>query len=148
MSGGQEKVREWKRRKKFLLVFWAEHMFHLNHELVNKSISKYTLVQGDIYANNFPLYTRFVDILSSNVMQNSKAVQWENTTVLVDILRLFLLPVFLVFKVQYVSDWCMYMYHLFLNQSGAKKYYQHRAHAAYVSVMSKTTVVMKSFIIS
>lgn len=75
MSGGQEKVREGKRRKKFLLVFWAEHMFHLNHELVNKSISKYTLVQGDIYANNFPLYTRFVDILTSNVMQNSKAVQ-------------------------------------------------------------------------
>lgn len=75
MSGGQEKVREGKRRKKFLLVFWAEHMFHLNHELVNKSISIYTLVPGDIYANNFPLYTRFVDILFSNVMQNSKAVQ-------------------------------------------------------------------------
>lgn len=109
MSGGQEKVREWKRRKKFLLVFWAEHMFHLNHELVNKSISKYTLVQGDIYANNFPLYTRFVDILSSNVMQNSKAVQWENTTVLVDILRLFLLPVFLVFKIQY-PVWLMHVY--------------------------------------
>lgn len=148
MSGGQEKVREWKRRKKFLLVFWAEHMFHLNHELVNKSISKYTLVQGDIYANNFPLYTRFVDILSSNVMQNSKAVQWENTTVLVDILRLFLLPVFLVFKVQY-PVWLMHVHVPPVSESvGSKKYYQHRAHAAYVSVMSKPTVVMKSFIIS
>lgn len=121
MSGGQEKVREWKRRKKFLLVFWAEHMFHLNHELVNKSISKYTLVQGDIYANNFPLYTRFVDILSSNVMQNSKAVQWENTTVLVDILRLFLLPVFLVFKVQY-PVWLMHVHVPPVSESvGSKK---------------------------
>lgn len=121
MSGGQEKVREWKRRKKFLLVFWAEHMFHLNHELVNKSISKYTLVQGDIYANNFPLYTRFVDILTSNVMQNSKAVQWENTTVLVDILRLFLLPVFLVFKVQY-PVWLMHVHVPPVSESvGSKK---------------------------
>lgn len=138
MSGGQEKVREWKRRKKFLLVFWAEHMFHLNHELVNKSIWIYTLVPGDIYANNFPLYTRFVDILSSNVMQNSKAVQWENTTVLVDILRLFLLPVFLVFKVQY-PVWLMHVHVPPVSESvGSKKlYYQHRAHATHVSVMSK-----------
>lgn len=121
MSGGQEKVREWKRRKKFLLVFWAEHMFHLNHELVNKSIWIYTLVPGDIYANNFPLYTRFVDILSSNVMQNSKAVQWENTTVLVDILRLFLLPVFLVFKVQY-PVWLMHVHVPPVSESvGSKK---------------------------
>lgn len=52
-----ERVKKRKRKKNFNVVFWAEHMFHLNHELVNKSIWIYTLVQGDIYANNFPLYT-------------------------------------------------------------------------------------------
>lgn len=55
---GRERESETEREKKnFIVVFWAGHMFHLNHELVNKSIWIYTPVQGDIYANNFPLFT-------------------------------------------------------------------------------------------